>query len=201
MGAKNTKEEEDTEETGLDIWGAKPGGCCSERRSITTRPTNLNVVNVHMPNNLSQRRGVQVEFAGGQPSTLEGGKRPRNPRSILRSPSDVKLQDNREASRQAPMSPQSASASEQSETASLASSRRSGQSATSRRSSHSEISRLSVGRIAWPDSESGAYQSGRTQESMESELVDLTSRIMISQKTYDKLRTQVEVVNVTDTHM
>jgi hypothetical protein len=97
------------------------------------------------------------------------------------------------------MSPQSASASEQSETASLASSRRSGHSATSRRSSHSENSRLSVGRISWPDSESGAFQSGRTQESMESELVDLTSRIMISQKTYDNLRTQVEVVNVTRT--
>jgi len=151
MGAKNTKAEEDTEQTGLDFWGAKPGGCCSERRSMTTKP-NLNVVNVRMPNNLSQRRGVQVDFAGGQPSTLEGGKRPRNPRSILRSPSDLKLQDNRETSRQAPMSPQSASASEQSETASLASSRRSGHSATSRRSSHSENSRLSVGRISWPDS-------------------------------------------------
>ena len=205
MGAQNTKEhthsaKDEYRDDLTDFLGVKPGGCCSERRSMTTKPTNLNLVNVHMPNNLSQQRGVQVDFAGGQPLTVEGGKRPRNPRSILRSPSDIKLQDNRETSWQAPMSPQSVSASEQSETASLASSRRSGQSATSRRSSHSDFSqnsRLSVGRIAWPDSESGAYQSGRTQESMESELVDLTSRIMISQKTYDKLRTQVEVVNVT----
>ena len=71
MGAKNTKE--DTEET--DFLGV-PGGCCSERRSMTTKPTNLNLVNVHMPNNLSQQRGVQVDFAGGQPLTVEGGKRP-----------------------------------------------------------------------------------------------------------------------------